>query len=110
VKRLVSLLCYSWLIFTHFCTDSFSDFIPSLKNQYRKIIDSNVFSIVFLGSGLVVFLIGSIGYLIATFRVGILWGLSCMLLPFVSFIFLFVHWRVAAKPFFISMLGVALFF
>jgi len=60
--------------------------------------------------GLVVFLAGSIGYLIATFRVGILWGLSCILLPFVSFIFLFVHWKVAAKPFFVSMLGVAIIF
>ncbi|MCI5146634.1 MAG: calcium-binding protein [Candidatus Electrothrix sp. AR3] len=33
-----------------------------------------------------------------------------MFLPLVSFIFLFVHWKTAAKPFFVSLLGVGIFF
>jgi hypothetical protein len=89
--------------------DSLTDFVQSLKNRYRHQI-GNTLNMILVGAGLVVFLIGSIGYLIATFRVGILWGLCCMLLPFVSLIFLFVHWKVAAKPFLVSMLGVAIVF
>lgn len=88
--------------------DSFPDFVESLKNKFQ--IGNSTLSMILLGSGFVVFLIGSIGYLVATFRVGILWGLSCLLLPFISLIFLFVHWKVAAKPFFVSMLGVAIAF
>jgi hypothetical protein len=89
--------------------DSLTDFVQSLKNRYRHQI-GNTLNMILVGAGLVVFLIGSIGYLIATFRVGILWGLCCILLPFVSFIFLIVHWKVASKPFFVSMLGVAIIF
>ena len=86
--------------------DSFSDFVQSLKNRYKHQVGNSTLSTILLVSGFVIFLIGSLGYLIATFRIGVIWGLSCMFLPFVSFIFLFVHWKVAAKPFFISMLGI----
>ncbi len=90
--------------------DSFSNIVQSLKTIYGHQVDSNTLNIILLGSGLIIFSIGSIGYLIATFRVGILWGLSCMFLPFVSFIFLFLHWKVAAKPFFITIFGLAIIF
>ncbi|MBE0655130.1 MAG: excalibur calcium-binding domain-containing protein [Bacteroidales bacterium] len=33
-----------------------------------------------------------------------------MFLPFVSLVFLFVHWKTAAKPFLVSMLGIAILF
>lgn len=90
--------------------DSFPDFIQSLKKLYRHQINSSTLNMILLDSGLVVFFIGSLGYLIATFRAGILWGLSCVLFPFISLIFLFVHWKVAAKPFFVSLLGAAIVF
>lgn len=89
-----------------FLPDSAQSLIDNFKNQSGNNILSTILSI----SGLVVFLIGSIGFLIATFRAGILWGLSCMFLPLVSFIFLFVHWKTASKPFFVSLLGVAILF
>ena len=57
-----------------------------------------------------VFLIGSFGFIIAAFRVGIGWGLSCMFLPIVSLVFLIVHWKVAAKPLFVSLLGIGISF
>ena len=88
--------------------NSFTDFIKSSKNKYSHLIANNTLSIILQGTGLIVFLIGSFWYLITTFRTGILWGLSCMFLPFVSFIFLFVHWKVAAKPFLVSILGVGI--
>jgi uncharacterized membrane protein len=90
------------------------DFIPdsvqSLISNFKSQSGNNSLNTILLISGLIVFLIGSVGFLIATFRAGILWGLSCMFLPFVSFAFLFVHWKTAAKPFLISMLGIAILF
>jgi hypothetical protein len=90
--------------------DFFPDFVQSLKDNFNHQVGNSTFSTILLISGLVVFLIGSFGFLIATFRVGILWGLSCIFLPFVSFIFLIVHWKVASKPFFVSLLGFAIAF
>ena len=89
-----------------FIPDSAQSLINNLKNQNGN----NSLNTFLAISGLIVFLIGSVGVLIATFRAGILWGLSCMFLPFVSFVFLFVHWKTAAKPFLISMLGIAILF
>jgi len=86
------------------------DFAQSLMNSFKNISGNNLLNTILVISGLIVFLIGSLGFLIATFRAGILWGLSCMFLPFVSFIFLFVHWKTAAKPFLLSMLGIAIMF
>lgn len=88
--------------------DSFSDFAQSVKNSYEHRVGNSTLATILFVSGLVVFLIGSFGFLVATFRAGFLWGLSCFFLPFVSFIFLFVHWKIAAKPFFLSMLGIAI--
>lgn len=72
--------------------------------------NSSVVSIVLLISGLVVFLTGNIGFLAAAFRAGIFWGISTMLLPVVSFVFLFVHWKTAVKPFSVILLGIAIVF
>jgi len=60
--------------------------------------------------GIILSFVGGVGFIIATFRAGILWGLACMFLPFVSLIFLFVHWKLAEKPFYLSLLGCALVF
>ena len=90
--------------------NSFKDFAESLKAKCSHLIANNTLSVIIQLSGLIILLIGSIWYIIETFRVGILWGLSCMFLPFVSFIFLFVHWKVASKPFLLSILGLAISF
>ena len=91
-------------------SNSFPDFVQLLKDKFKHYVGNNTLSTILLVSGFVVFLIGSFGFLIATFRIGILWGLSCMFLPFVSFIFLIVHWKVASKPFFVSLLGFGIAF
>ena len=85
-------------------------YAQTLTNIFKNINGNNLSNTILVLSGLIVFLIGSLGFLIATFRAGILWGLSCMFLPFVSFIFLFVHWKTAARPFLISTLGIAILF
>lgn len=90
--------------------DSFSGFTQRLISYFKHPGGNTTFSTILSISGLIIFLIGSLGFLIATFRTGILWGLSCMFLPLVSFIFLFVHWKTAAKPFFLTLLGMAFLF
>jgi hypothetical protein len=47
-------------------------------------------------------------FLFAAFEQNILWGLGCLFVPFVSLIFLIVHWKKAAQPFCISLLGVGI--
>jgi hypothetical protein len=79
-----------------------------LKTKYNLFFASNTLSIIIQIFGLIILFTGSIKYVIETFRVSILWGLSCMFLPFVSFIFLLVHWKVASKPFLLSLVGVGI--
>jgi hypothetical protein len=86
------------------------NFVQSIKRKYKQNIGNSTLSMIVQGAGFIIFLIGSFGYLIATFRTSIIWGLSCLFLPFVSFIFLFVHWKKASKPFFTSMTGIAIIF
>jgi len=94
----------------NFGIDSFSEFTQRLIKYFKPLGGTSTFCTILSISGLVIFLIGSFGFLIATFRAGILWGLSCMFLPLVSLIFLFVHWKTAAKPFLITLLGIATLF
>ena len=60
--------------------------------------------------GIVLFVFGAIGTLIASFRTSILWGLGCLLLAPVSLLFLILHWDVAKNPFFLQLIGLALLF
>ena len=90
--------------------DSFSGFAQRLIGYFKNPGGNTTFSTILSILGLVVFLIGSFGFLVATFRAGILWGLSCMFLPLVSFIFLFVHWKTAAKPLLLTLLGLLILF
>lgn len=62
--------------------------------------------LILMGSPILI--IGEIWFLIACFKKSIWWGLGCIFLPFIEIIFLFVHWNVAAKPFGIQIIGIAL--
>lgn len=55
--------------------------------------------------GAIISFVGGIWFLIVAFGEGILWGLACLFIPFVSLIFLAAHWDHAKKPFGISVLG-----
>ena len=60
--------------------------------------------------GIVLFVLGAIGTLIASFKTSILWGLGCLLLAPVSLLFLVLHWDVAKNPFFLQLIGLATIF
>jgi FtsH-binding integral membrane protein len=65
------------------------------------------FSLIVLGS--VLFLFGSLWFLVAAFRESVLWGLACFFIPIVQLFFLIVHWPEARKPFFLQLLAFVIF-
>jgi hypothetical protein len=69
-----------------------------------------ILSIILLVVGFFTALIGSLLFIIAGFREGIWWGLGVLFVPFVDLIFLIMRWRVAAKPFWISLVGLVFCF
>ncbi|EXJ10904.1 hypothetical protein [Nitrincola nitratireducens] len=60
--------------------------------------------------GILIFVVGGIGTLIAAFKTHILWGIACILIAPVSLIFLILHWDVAKNPFFLQLVGFATMF
>lgn len=93
-----------------FIQHSFTDFVQDVKRRYKQNDNNEKIYVGLAAVGMLVFLVGGFWYLVAAFRVGILWGLSCMFVPLVPLIFLFVHWRSASRPFMIQLLGIALLF
>ena len=57
------------------------------------------------GIGLLIFVIGGFWFLFVAFTEGIIWGLACIFLPFVSLIFMFMHWDRAKQPFLLQLAG-----
>lgn len=58
--------------------------------------------------GAVAWLVGDVMYLNATYRRGLGWFFGGMFLPLFDWVFLFAHWRVAYRPFALSLGGLAL--
>ncbi len=55
--------------------------------------------------GGIISIVGSLWLLVVMFQTSILWGLGGLFIPFVSFIFLVMHFDRAAGPFFVSVIG-----
>jgi hypothetical protein len=60
--------------------------------------------------GLTLLVAGGLWLLWEAFTVSVWWGLGCLLVPFVSLIFLFVHWKEASRPFGLQVAAVAFMF
>mgnify|MGYP000536510754 CR=1 FL=1 len=58
--------------------------------------------------GLIVFVIGGLGTLIAAFKTSVWWGLGCILIAPVSLLFLIMNWGVAKNAFFLQLFGVGI--
>jgi len=58
--------------------------------------------------GCVITIVAGIWFLVVAFKTSILWGLGCLIVPFVSLIFLFMHWEAAKRPFLWNVLGLAM--
>jgi hypothetical protein len=57
--------------------------------------------------GMLIALLSSIQFLVGAFRVGLWWGLGSLFFAPVSLAFLVVHWKVAGRPFLVSLAGLA---
>ena len=67
-----------------------------------------IVSIALILIGSVISIIFGIHLLSVAFQTSILWGLGYLFIPFVSLIFVIVHWSEAKTPFLRSLIGVAL--
>jgi hypothetical protein len=57
-----------------------------------------------LGLTVLVNVVAGLWFLVAAFRVGILWGICVLLIPGAALVFLVMHWAEAKTPFLISLL------
>jgi len=55
--------------------------------------------------GILTSLYGWVLYVIRAFGVSVGWGISFLLIPFASLLFLFMHWEESKEPFLISIIG-----
>ena len=69
-----------------------------------------VIGYIILTIGAVLLIFGKIGFIIATFRESIWWGLGSLFIPFVGLFFLISHWEDAKGPFFLALMGVGILF
>ncbi len=58
-----------------------------------------ILGMICMGMGFLIGLIYGLKLLILAFKTSILWGLGYMFVPFVSLIFIIVHWDEAGSPF-----------
>ncbi|MCI5209174.1 MAG: hypothetical protein D3910_10355 [Candidatus Electrothrix sp. ATG2] len=59
--------------------------------------------------GLLIALFYGIKLLIMAFKTSILWGLGYIFVPFVSLIFIFMHWEKTKSPFLRSLVSLPFF-
>jgi hypothetical protein len=52
-------------------------------------------------------LFGALWFFFAAFSEGLLWGLGCLVFPWVALLFLILHWKKAGKPFCVYFVGIA---
>jgi len=48
--------------------------------------------------------------LVVTYKYSLWWFLGCLLVPFADWAFLLLHFKIARKPFGMSLIGLAMFF
>ncbi len=55
--------------------------------------------------GVIISVIGGLWFLITAFSESPVWGIGCLLIPFVSLFFLVLHFDKAGKPFGVNVIG-----
>ncbi|MGB5447184.1 MAG: hypothetical protein WBM99_16975 [Psychromonas sp.] len=60
--------------------------------------------------GVLILIVGGIFFLIETFKESILWGIGCLIISPISFIFAILHWDVSKKPVLIQLTGLGVMF
>jgi uncharacterized membrane protein len=60
--------------------------------------------------GLILFIVGGLGLLIAAFKTNILWGLGIVVIAPTALVFTVLHWDAAKNPFLLQLLGFVIIF
>lgn len=61
-------------------------------------------------AGIIGLFVTALWLLILQFQTSIFWGLACIFIPFVSLIWLILHWEDGKMPFLYSLLFAVVFF
>ena len=64
-----------------------------------------IIGMILMAIGGIIAIVGSIWFYIVAFSESIWWGLGCLIVPFVSLIFLIMYISDAGKPFLVSLGG-----
>jgi hypothetical protein len=70
--------------------------------------DAIMIGMVVMFVGVAIAVIGGIWLLVVAFQESVGWGIACLLIPFVSLVFVIMHWDKAKKPFLVNLLGAAI--
>lgn len=65
-----------------------------------------ILGMVLMGIGFLVAAVYGIILLVKAFQTSVWWGLGSLFVPFVSLIFVIVHWQVAKKPFLMGLISI----
>ncbi|HAR45258.1 MAG: hypothetical protein A2X56_14915 [Nitrospirae bacterium GWC2_57_13] len=65
--------------------------------------------LVFMLIGAVIAIVYGIILLVKAFQTSVLWGLGSIFVPFVSLLFVILHWDVAKKPFLMGLISIPFF-
>ena len=60
--------------------------------------------------GLIVFVMGGFGLLIAAFKTNILWGVGVIVFAPAALVFTVLHWSEARNPFLLQLFGLLMMF
>ena len=55
--------------------------------------------------GFILAVVGGIWLLVVAFQTSILWGICTLLIPFVSLVFVVMHWQQSKNPFLLQIAG-----
>jgi|TARA_R110002094_G_scaffold212029_3_gene182556 uncharacterized membrane protein len=55
--------------------------------------------------GLIIFIIGGLGLLIAAFKTHILWGIGIIVIAPAALVFVILNWGAAKNPFLLQLVG-----
>jgi FtsH-binding integral membrane protein len=67
-----------------------------------------VLGCILLFFGVVIGLVGEVMSLAVAYKSSLWWFLGCLFIPIVAWIFLFLYFKAAAKPFGLQIIGLAL--
>ena len=67
-----------------------------------------ILGMILMAVGFIICFVGGIWCLVLAFKESVLWGLGYIFIPFVSLVFVFMHWDKTKKPFLITLAGAVL--